>query len=1096
VSAGEGGLLGALTEPQRAAVSHDRGPMIVLAGPGAGKTRVITHRIAHLIQDRGTDPGRVLALTFTNKAADELRSRLIELIGPGAADRVQAHTFNSFGASLLRRFADVAGLPARPVHLDSAQRKRLMRRLRQERGVLRHAAAEGLDAAIERTNARINRMHCLGVRPGEAIAALRDAVAEADDTGERLSLESWLDAARAWEGLEDLCRDEGLIGYDEQIALASELLERDTRVAEMVRSDCAHIVVDEFQDVNAAQIRLLRAVAPPGSDADIAVVGDDDQSIYGFRGADDRALERFEKQWTVGDDRVRTVELSENWRSESCVIDASRAIIERAENRFHHDKSLQRADRLAGEPPAPGAAVEVVLLDDGQRDGAHIAAMILLDRERERERSGEARPWSSYAVLGRNGIDADRVRGALELEGIPVRSVRSTGAADDPAVQDVLAWARLLVDPSAGWCVRRVLRRPPLMIPEGRVVAWEKAWQAQRSRLEAGDGEAEDLPGLGTLLDWIGAVLPEGDPARATIDKLLNWYAELSALAAERRADEVVEAIVRTTGATGADLPDARARSTRITALVALLRFVRERRGRLDEPGDLRAFVSYYDDLDERDRTLDGQRTDPDAEPTPDGDDDAVSVMTAHGSKGLEFDTVFLARVGQHGYPSRRSDDPDLEPPACLRDEDAPANLRDDEERRLFYVAMTRAERRLVALGKLPKGKGTSVYYLLELLEAGAIERTGDEVLDAAREAGVVAGEAREPDLSQAIIDAVTLTASDERRRAREDAAAALDAADRAGGDPGRFEGIAARLVSAARRISGVAAAEAGEPTPAWVSGDADAATGAERVAAARSGAVRGASFEGMSAPLQLSYSMIDGFERCGLCFYVKQVLGLSEGFKPVMGVGNAVHRAMQAFTGACRDADAEGGERPGVEDLVEMGRQQVLQVWPRGEPIDAEDRERVEAQLRVAHEHLVDPRDDTVEVEREVRFAYTGPGGEHRFRAVIDRIDRIDGGVRLIDYKTGRASAGKLKPKADDLQLGVYAWAAAAYYADEDLAGTAEYWMLATGERGVIGLDKLRDGDAKLRKRVDRAIEGMLEGRFERGKKCRGACTSVFPEA
>ncbi|MEM7755198.1 MAG: ATP-dependent DNA helicase [Planctomycetota bacterium] len=1081
-------FLKTLSDQQREAVVHTGGPLIVVAGPGAGKTRVMTSRIAHLIGTGVAEPRRVLALSFTIKAADELRVRLVDLIGPSAADAVQATTFNSFGASLIRRFADVAGLPVRRTMLDSAQRKRLVRTIAREKGFLARAAAGGLDSAIGLATKRIHAMHNAGVRPGEAIEKLSKAADGENDAGARSELEDWLDAARVWQELTARARAEGLIDYDDQIGLPIELLERDQRVAAMVRTDCKHIVVDEFQDLNASQIRLLRSIAPPGTSADIAVVGDDDQSIYGFRGADDLALPRFEKLWTKNGDVPRTVELGENWRSEACVVEASSAIIGAAHDRFLRDKALVCA--RAGEPAKAGAAVEAVRLGHYTEDGPTIAAMILHQRARQADLA-----WSDIAVIARTHNDLSRVQGALELAGVPVELSRQRGAGEDPAVQDVLAWARLLVDPRAAWCVRRILRRPPLAIPEGRVIAWERAYEAKRSRLEAGDGEETALPGSGTLLEFIGDTLPEGDEARGAVDKLLGWQAELSGLAAERRADEVVEAIVRTTGAASADLPESRARARRVSALVALLRFVRDRRGRLEEPGDLRAFLSYYDDLDDSDKSLEPDRED--AEASPDGSADAVQLLTAHGAKGLEFDTVYIPRVAYPSFPSRASEDDEGALPGCLVETDdlevrTGEQAHADEERRLFYVALTRAERRAVALGTLPKKLGKSTYYLNELMDAGAVVRTGDEVIEAAKDAGVFGGDAAQAELMRTSADAFGVALAEEKRRARDAAAAALDLADRAGVDGDDFDAIGERLVEAARRLGAVSAVGRGGDVPGWASGETG--SGARRLSDVRAGMGHDAhGLAPMRGPLRLSYSMVDQYERCGLCFYLRYVEKLSEGFDERLGVGNAAHRAMERFTKETAEADSEGRELPGREWLLDIGREEVLKAWPRGEVVPAGTVEQVRAQLGLTFDGLVGEGDHTIETEFSVRFGYPAPGGPHTMVAKLDRVDQLGEGYRIIDYKTGRASKKLLEPKADDRQLGIYAMAAREAFG-EDVSGTAEYWVLSTGERGVIGLDDLFAKEAKLRKKIDEAVEGMLAGRYERGDRCSGPCLSVFP--
>ncbi len=1087
-------VLEGLTPPQREAAAHAGGPLIVLAGPGSGKTRVLIHRAAHLIAERGVDPANILAITFTNRAAQQLRERLSAFagIGPSKAERIDAATFNAFGMRLLSRFGDLAGLPPRLQLIDSAQRRRLCREIVEERGLFASAAREGIASAIELALRRIRIMRHAGLRAEDAASRLDaraealEAIAEPDEAqkSEAATVSRWREAVRLWKVFSAECLKRGWISYDDQVSLAAQLLTEHGLARDIVRGEARHVIVDEFQDVDRAQIDLLRQIAPPESRPDICVVGDDDQSIFGFRGADDLAFDRFERIWSRGEPRrVRTVELAENWRSERPILDVANAVIGSAHHRFAADKSVERA-ALKDPPPEPPPEVEAVRLENYAQDARVIASMIASDRALNAERR-----FAHYAVIARTHGDLARIRGGLELEGIPVRASRGPTPADDAGVQDLLMWTQVLLDPTASWAARRILRRPPFGVEARAVTELERAYRAAASR--------GDVPGYPA---WLLRAVPSDDPARASIERFARLHEDLADVAARSNADDAVSAIVTRVGLAHAELLDGPARAAGVSALVRVIRFVRERLDRLDQPRDLAAFMEYYNDLDDGDRTF-AQRMDEsvetDADPDFEDEGDAVSLLTAHAAKGLEYDTVFLPRVeGQHGYPARRNADDDLALPGPLAGEDdagavrTPEEAHADEERRLFYVACTRAERRLVIMGKLPKKAPSGMNFHWELTSRPglAVQREAADILEAHERdalsqlaaANWKASEARRERLAEA------------RRAARVEAAAALDAADRADITADDMQNISTQLRDAASRLAVIASAEGGLDAPAWV----DAGDLTQLHDSLRAGEAPHTSAAGwmrpLTPPLRLSYTWISEYLRCPRCFYVRRMLGLREPPGEAQVVGQAVHNALHLFSGAYREAEGAGEPLPGAAELVEIGDREFLKLWPQTERIDAFQRSQVRAQLEGVANELVGPTDNIEETEHTIVFPYEAGGTAHKIEAKLDRYDRTASGYRIVDYKTGRPTKKLTEPKADDLQLGVYAMALAheleAGGVDE-LHGTAEYWLLQSGERGRVGFAEIADKLGKTREKIDGVIAGMLGGDFPRGKPGRDGC-------
>ncbi len=1177
-----------LTPAQRQAVTHDGaadGPLIVLAGPGTGKTRVITGRIAHLIRERGAAPESVLAVTFTVKAAEEMRRRLADLLADERglsvdANAVQLGTFHSIAYRLVRRFADMAGFA--PIAdgglIDAAQRKRLVRSLVRQHTLFPSSLGPGLDGGggggvVEEACRVLGRFGDLGIEPGEVTAfvgrwgaLLREgkdsAGNELDKPGlaaERVHHARFVQCAKLYELYDAHCRRHGVVALSDLIVLATRVLKRSADAAAIVRSEFRHVLVDEFQDVNRSQIELLRAIAPPAHESetsatDVCVVGDDDQAIYGFRGADPKALAHFAAIWGREGRSPKVVRLEDNFRSVPSVVGVSQEIISRAHERFDPEKTL----RAAGREDADGR-VECVHAEPGE-DTNVIAAMILADKAEHPERK-----WSGYAVVVRGTAALFEVADTLRLEGVPVRVSRGRSPMSDPGVQDLWAWMDVLRDPSSTWAARRLLMRPPVQAPAERLIAWEKAYAGAklRERVNAAEqGRSDDEPRAYLL--FVAELLKEevsDDASLASrVAKLSGWFAELRELAPKLSAAEMLQRIITLTDLAHHDLPDARLRAERVSALVRVLALARSKERALDEPRDIAAFRAYLDDLDERDwewsedlddkldaneAGADGDMLDENGEGG--GGGGAVEIRTAHKAKGLEFDTVFVPRVqptkggyGSSGFPGTWLP-PALEfgapLPAAAANGNGAAGKQQliDEERRILYVACTRAQRRLVLLSKKNKTPSKSTHFFEELTRGVqsrhvSLVRDADEVFGhCAESAGRLGWSGGGDELSRATASVPRGAggrkdvAEEVRREARLVAAGALDTLEC--GEEAyavRLHAATPRLRLAAELLMLADAASRGVPIGEWpkstdedpvfaraharlaAARDADAALHAGGSSSSRWEALTG---HKVKPPLRLSYSHIRTYLECPRCYMVRHVLGLPESSGgALMGaeLGSAVHKALEKFYRELRDAEADGRPAPTRDDLVRFGREGVRGLISRegGTPgVSADDLDRVAEQLGMAYDRLHNAHAEVLEVERQVRFAYSVDGREHTIDARIDRVDRIDGGFALVDYKTGLARKDLREPKPDDLQLGIYRLALESWFAAEGgggggggggedpagLAGVAEYWVLSSGERGSIRLEDLRLD--KVRAKIDQAVRGILAGEFPQACKGAGDC-------
>lgn len=1147
------------TAAQQQAIEHAGSPLIVLAGPGTGKTRVIIHRVAHLIEARGVEPEHILVTTFTVKAARQLRQRLAGLIGLAKADRINAHTFNGLGLRLLRRFADVAGLPpigdlsggpaagggAGPRSLrmiDSAQSRRMLARLILDHDLFGPERAAGVHAIIAAARGYFEFFANSGLTPAQAIDLAdrwRTACDQQVDLDGRGLEEHELAAQRVRQArfaamaelnrlFADQRRRQGFITYGDQILLAISLLRDNPDVAAVCRDDFRHIIVDEFQDVNQANIELLRLLAAPEHHRskarlrgqELVVVGDDDQAIYGFRGSDDQAFWRFARIWP---DAV-TLPLVANFRSRPNIIRLAAATIARAEERFAPGKVCEFPENKPVEPPG---LVECVNLTNDKTDGEVVAALLRTAARTHppADAPADSPRWRRYAVVCRTNSDVARICTALWLEGIPTEH-EAHSASDDEGVQQALAWARLLVEPREPWAAYRILARPPFSFPVDRIGSLDRQYRAAVLRWRRSDdgglAGAPDDPG--TFPQWLSRC--EGnDPMVA---RFVGLHDALHAEAATSGGADMLVRIVRDTGLVHADLviPDQRAR--RLASVVALLRFAAERQDRLPPPGGLRELIEYYDDLDSEEQNfsrdlseeaIDGPRNDAGDETV-----DAVRVLTAHKAKGLEFHTVFVPRVHpQYGYgkTTGSSDGPDI--PDQLRERAGPVLTDKDraraEERRIFYVACTRAEHRLVLLARRNKkpSKDTINFFEEIVLDPGLSKLVREsheaEVLRLAAEDDSNAAP-REPDAARHVRRAADGSADEQRREllsaARREvriaAAAMLGRVDSAALATTEFDDARARLAGLAARLSGIARLEASLPLPPWTPADdpALARLAADLQVIADSRAARAADhgFVAPRPPLWLSYTVINDYTTCPRCWYLKHRLGFFESGGPQQALGIALHATMQRFYERFRARDSGGGALPDLAALERIAREEFFAHAgagaTRNHPFELD---QLLHQVRLCFCELHDPSAQVLEVERAFRFKYrcAAPGawtGDHDFEAKIDRVDQItlaDGraGFRIVDYKTGRPSNRLIEPGRNDLQLGIYALALREHFG-VDVEGVAEYWLCQTGERGQLNLSDI-DFD-KLRGTIDEAVTGMLSGQYAKGKNCQGGCAILGP--
>lgn len=1086
-----------LNNAQRDAVDHDGGPLLVLAGPGTGKTRVIIARLLRMLRE-GRDPKSLLAVTFSVKATNEMRERLASWAGEelaSAATDVRVSTFHSLGRGITQRFGDVLGVRPELKLLDAAVSKRLLRGMIGDMGLFRSLAKEGYEKVIgEHLAFEAACKH--NAKSGADAVAHATAWAKRLDSGEhgltgdalkaeQISQSVFADHARLYEAFDRACLARGLITFDDYLAYPLRIFKKEPDLASFLRAEYRHVVVDELQDVNPAQLELMRWICPPSANVDLCAVGDDDQAIYAFRGSDPAAITAFKATWASH----RTVALTDNHRSAPNIVGVGNALIARASARVAPDKRII----AKGKHAHPGL-VEAYTVPTDNDHGTLVAALILADRAKN-----PGRAWSDYAVLCRGKAQIEKCAVALGLKGIPVDTRRRATPLDDAGVQDLLAWAAVLcTGDDAG--VQRLLVRPSLGVPIETVRGWREAHAAARRAYtnEAGDG----APAFTGFADWLvshHAEVPE-------VARFAALLAELRRAGATMPADEAIERIIIAAHLIGDDGPeplDAHQRAERARMLVSVVRFARARQAFLDHPADLAAFLSYYNDLDDEGKNFRSAGSDEVDGVAEEERPDAVSVITAHRAKGLEWDTVFVVKVapGEGGFGMGKREEPghhDLPGEFTGR----PGVGDPDEELRLCYVACTRAKRRLILTAKAKKppkasetstndlfvhlthfspGLGLPVVTMEEVLRSVGVETPSELETELAARGAARGGASREELIRR------------ESVFVRQSAFAALHDAASPGADVGAMRAVEDRLIDAAHalaaltRLSGVPKADQ--------TGDDGAGGGGVLVRRVRDLASRlGAPSDihpwpAPPAPFMLSFTQIKAYQECPRCWYLRYVLGLPARGSTQANLGTVAHAALQEFYRRFRDSE-DSGTPPTAADLHRMADGAFDRIIPAMHPESAGERARLHAQLDAMLERLHPTTFQVVELEFPVTMPFVDSrGNTHALFAKIDRLDLTPEGThRVIDYKTGYGAKSLLQPSASDLQLGIYAMALAHHVGGGEMPpGVAEYWVLSKGESGVIALGDLKID--KVKAVIDKAVIGMLTPPYERSEECQGHC-------
>jgi DNA helicase-2/ATP-dependent DNA helicase PcrA len=645
-------LLDGLNPPQRAAVVHAGSPVLVVAGAGSGKTRVLTRRIAYLVSQRGIHPGSILAITFTNKAAAEMRSRVLDLVG-NRAKLMWVSTFHSACVRILRADIGRFGISRNFSIYDDTDAKRLMQLVLRDQGVdpKRYPVRAVLNWVSNCKNELVDQ---------------ESARSKADTPNEEAYAEAYVEYQRRLIAANAL-------DFDDLIMTTVHLLQAFPDLREQYRRRFRHVLVDEYQDTNHAQYALIRELCgaqEPIGDAplieapELMVVGDSDQSIYAFRGATIRNILDFESDFPG----ARTIVLEQNYRSTQNILNAANAVINRNPGR--------PAKRLWSE------AGDGDLLVGYVADTEHAEAQFVVEEIDKLTDAGTTKP-GEVAVFYRTNAQSRAFEERFIRVGLPYRVVGGVRFYERKEIRDAIAYLRAIANPDDDVSVRRVLNVPKRGIGDRAEAMIEAFASSERISFGAALDRADQAPGLATrsltqirgfaeLLATHRRQVGEGLPADQILSSILkgSGYAEELATSTDPQDETRLENLHElvsvaqefVAAAHAVDLPALDGEDAELAAELAAA---------APEPDDsLPAFLERIALVADSDRI-------------PDHDPDAagvVTLMTLHTAKGLEFDTVFLTGFEEGIFPHERAmyDTAELE-----------------EERRLAYVGITRARQRL-----------------------------------------------------------------------------------------------------------------------------------------------------------------------------------------------------------------------------------------------------------------------------------------------------------------------------------------------------------------------------------------------------------------
>lgn len=607
-------ILEALNPVQREAVLHPEGPLLIFAGAGSGKTRVLTHRVAYLVRERGVDPTRILAVTFTNKAANEMRERILSLVG-GLPGSLWIGTFHALSARFLRIYGHHIGLDRDFVIYDDQDQEAVVKECLK---------------ALSMDEKRHTPRSVLG-----AISRAKEQLIGPEEYAHQVIGTEARAVARVYPEYELRLRRNNALDFDDLISFAVRLFRDCTQVRDWVQGRFEHVLVDEFQDINKSQYVWTRLIAE--RTGNLVVVGDDDQSIYSWRGADVRLIQGFAADYPS----AKVVMLEQNYRSTQTILDAAYHVICR--NRSRADK------RLWTEHPA-GQAITIHEADSERGEAIYVSTKI------SQQVTAGKRHYRDFAILYRMNSQSRPFEDELRRAGVPYRMVGGLRFYERKEVKDLLACLRVVANPADSVSLRRMLGALPLGIGATTLARAQAEADRHGTSLFEALRHADRLPEITAGI-------------RKRVHDLIALVEELREVAQTKRVADLVKTLLDRTSflqtLEGKTTTETQSRRENVQEMLRVALEFSQR----PENNTLSAFLEEMALVSDIDSLRD--------------DEDGVAMMTLHAAKGLEFPVVFIPGMEEGIFPHSRT----------LASEE-----QLEEERRLCYVGITRAREELFLL--------------------------------------------------------------------------------------------------------------------------------------------------------------------------------------------------------------------------------------------------------------------------------------------------------------------------------------------------------------------------------------------------------------
>jgi DNA helicase-2/ATP-dependent DNA helicase PcrA len=971
-----------LNEQQKDSVVHESGPLLIVAGAGTGKTTVITRRIAHLIETKKCQAEEILALTFTDKSAGEMEERVDQLLPYGYVD-LWISTFHSFAEKILHEHGTEIGLPGDFKVLSETSQWMLVRKnldkfelkyfqplgnpTKHIHNLLRHfSRAKDENISVEDYKDYVEKIKNLKDQTKIASALLEPKVIEkleAEELNKVVSqeLEKLDEIVSAYKTYQQLLLDNQSVDFGDLINYTLKLFQDRKAILAKYRAQFKYILVDEFQDTNFAQYELIKLLAAP--DNNITVVGDDDQAIYKFRGASISNILQFKEDYP----KAKEVFLNNNYRSSQDILDLSYKFIQQ-NNPYRLEVKLAKTDsKLSKKLIAQSKDQGEIRHIHGQ--GLDDEASFVAEEIIKLYNSDQDLNWSDFAVLVRANASATDFMHALDSAKIPYHFLASRGLYAKRVIMDVLAFLRLLDNYHESLAVHRVISWPLWGIRQSDIVnfnywANRKGWSLFETVYKAdrltniSDTTKEKIPG---------------------IMELITKYTKLAA--GETRATEIIQTFLDESGY----LKHLTKKESTESAknLSYLNQFFKKVQDFEKESSD-KSIKGFLDLIN-----LESESGETGSLPNVSEHDDpnTVKIMTVHASKGLEFDYVFLPNMVDKKFPSIERSDPIKLPDQLIKESLPEGNVHLQEERRLLYVAMTRAKK--------------SLYFSSAEDYGGVRKKKLSRFLDELKDVGL--------SLSEAAIH-----------------------------DTSKFK-------------KEIQDKEDEELKP--------------------------------KLPAKFSFTRLKAYETCPYQYQFSFILKVPTQGKPQFSFGRSMHNAMQKLFQLVNKRIHE--KQPELlptdtktditlKEVVDIYKKSFIDDWYPTKAIKSKYFDKGQKSITEFYNQHKDNWPEAMYLEYPFNLPVKGADGKHfTIYGVVDRIDKVDGGLRIVDYKTGSPKT-KLT-FADKEQLLIYQMAIEAIL-QEPVTEVLFHYFDDNTQISFKGTDKELE---KVRDKILNNIEGIKSGDF-----------------